>query len=98
MVTPDVWHNRCARNPKNAGVAARPASSCHGSKNEDRMIPFGIFSVPNTTTVSYWPARMEAAASMRAALPLAQPASTSTIGMPVRPSRLRTLWPVATPP
>ena len=35
------------------------------------MIPMGIFSVPHTTTVSYWPARMEAAASMRAALPLA---------------------------
>ncbi len=62
------------------------------------MIPFGIFSVPNTTTVSYWPARMAAAASIRAALPLAQPASTSTMGMPVRPSRLSTLCPVATPP
>ena len=56
--------SRCARSPKNAGVAASPASSCHGSKKDDRMMPFGIFSVPNTSTVSYWPARMEAAASI----------------------------------
>ncbi len=98
LVTPEVRQRRCARSAKNAGVAARPASSCHGSKNEERMIPLGIFSVPNTRTVSYWPARMAAAASIRAAPPLAQPASTSTIGMPVMPSRLSTLWPVATPP
>ena len=98
LVTPDVRHSRCARSPKKAGVAARPASSCHGSKKEDRMIPLGIFSVPKTRAVSYWPARMAAAASIKAAPPLAQPASTSTIGMPVMPSRLSTLWPVATPP
>ena len=30
---------------------------------------------------------------MSAAPPLAQPASTSTMGMPVMPSRLSTLWP-----
>ena len=98
FVTPEVRQRRCARSPKNAGVAARPASSCHGSKKDDRMIPLGIFSVPKTSAVSYWPARMAAAASMRAAPPLAQPASTSTIGIPVMPSRLRTLCPVATPP
>ncbi len=98
FVMPEARQSRWARRPKKAGVAARPASSCHGSKKEERMIPFGIFSVPNTRTVSYWPARMAPAASMRAAPPLAQPASTSTIGMPVMPSRLRTLWPVATPP
>ena len=62
------------------------------------MMPLGIFSVPKTSTVSYWPARMAPAASMRAAPPLAQPASTSTMGMPVMPRRLSTLWPVATPP
>ncbi len=98
LVTPDVRHSRCARSPKKAGVAASPASSCHGSKKDDRMIPLGIFSVPKTRTVSYWPARMAAAASIKAAPPLAQPASTSRIGMPVMPSRLSTLWPVATPP
>ena len=98
LVTPDVRHRRWARRAKNAGVAARPASSCHGSKKEERMMPLGIFSVPKTSTVSYWPARMAPAASMRAAPPLAQPASTSTIGMPVMPRRLSTLWPVATPP
>ncbi len=52
-MTPEVRHSRCARSPKKAGVAARPASSCHGSKNEERMIPFGIFSVPKTRAVSY---------------------------------------------
>ena len=52
---------------KKAGVAARPASSCQGSKNEERMMPLGIFSVPKTRTVSYCPARMAPAASMRAA-------------------------------
>ena len=98
MVTPDVMVSRCARSPKKEGVAASPASSCQGSKKEDRMMPLGIFSVPNTSTVSYWPARMEAAASISAAPPLAHPASTSTMGIPVMPSRLRTLWPVATPP
>ena len=79
-------------------MAARPASSCQGSKKDERMMPRGIFSVPKTRTVSYCPARMAAAASMSAAPPLAQPASTSTMGMPVMPRRLSTLWPVATPP
>ena len=78
-------------------MAARPASSRHGSKNDERMIPFGIFSRPKTSTVSYWPARIAPAASISAAAPDAQPASTSTIGMPVRPSAPRTLWPAATP-
>ena len=55
------------------------------------MIPLGIFSVPKTRTVSYWPARMAAAASIRAAPPLAHPASMSTMGIPVIPRRLRTL-------
>ena len=61
------------------------------------MMPLGIFSMPKTSTVSYWPARMAPAASMRAAAPLAQPASTSTMGPPVRPSAPSTLWPAATP-
>ena len=61
------------------------------------MIPFGIFSMPNTSTVSYWPASIAPAASMSAAAPLAQPASTSRMGSPVRPTALRTLWPAATP-
>ena len=98
LVTPEVRHSRWARRAKKAGVAARPASSCQGSKKEERMMPLGIFSVPKTSTVSYCPARMAAAASMSAAPPLAQPASTSTMGMPVMPSRLSTLCPVATPP
>ena len=52
-MTPDVCIRRCARSAKKAGVAARPASSCQGSKKEERMIPLGIFSVPKTRTVSY---------------------------------------------
>ena len=91
LVTPEVCMRRWARRAKNAGVAANPASSCQGSKNDERIMPLGIFSVPKTSTVSYCPARMAAAASMRAAPPLAQPASTSTIGMPVIPRRLSTL-------
>ncbi len=47
------------------------------------MIPFGIFSIPKARAVPYWPLRMDAAASMRAAAPLAHPASTSMMGMPV---------------
>ena len=80
-----------ARSAKYAGVAASPASSRHGSKNDERMMPFGIFSTPNTSTQSYWPARIAPAASCSAAPPLAQPASTSTIGMPVRASAPSTL-------
>ncbi len=98
LVTPDVRHSRWARRAKKDGVAASPASSCQGSKKDERMMPLGIFSVPKTSTVSYCPARMAAAASMRAAPPLAQPASTSRMGMPVIPRRLSTLCPVATPP
>ncbi len=97
LVTPDSRISRCARNAKYAGVAASPACSRQGSKNDDRMMPLGIFSIPNTSTVSCWPARIALAASMSAAPPLAQPASTFTIGMPVRPSAPRTLWPAATP-
>ncbi len=62
------------------------------------MIPLGIFSMPKAMTVRCWPLRMEAAASIRAAAPLAHPASTSMIGMPVRPRRPSTLCPEATPP
>ena len=97
LVTPDSRISRCARNAKYAGVAASPACSRQGSKNDDRMMPLGIFSIPNTSTVSYWPARIAPAASMSAAPPLAHPASTFTIGMPVRPSAPSTLWPAATP-
>jgi NADH dehydrogenase len=64
----------------------------------ERMMPLGIFSIPKTSTVSYCPARIAAAASPRAAPPLAQPASTSTIGIPVRASAPSTLCPDATPP
>ena len=61
-------------------------------------MPFGIFSTPNTSAQSYWPARIAPAASCSAAPPLAQPASTSTIGTPVSASAPSTLWPDATPP
>jgi hypothetical protein len=61
------------------------------------MMPFGIFSIPNTSTQSYCPARIAPAASCSAAPPLAQPASTSTIGTPVSASAPSTLWPDATP-
>ncbi len=79
--------SRWARSAKYAGVAARPASSRQGSKKLDRMMPFGIFSIPNTSTQSCWPARIEPAASWSAAAPLAQPASMSTIGIPVQRER-----------
>ena len=61
-------------------------------------MPLGIFSMPKTSTVSYCPAAMAPEASMRAAPPLAQPASTSTIGIPVMPMASSTLCPAATPP
>ena len=61
-------------------------------------MPFGIFSTPNTSAHSYCPARIAPAASWSAAPPLAQPASMSTIGMPVRARAPSTLWPDATPP
>ncbi len=61
------------------------------------MIPLGIFSIPNTSAQSYWPARIAPPASMSAAPPLAHPASTSTMGTPVRPIAPSTLWPAATP-
>ena len=54
-----------------------PAASCHGAKNDDRMMPLGIFSIPKTRTRSYWPEAIDAAASCSAAPPDAQPASTS---------------------
>ena len=41
LVMPDVRQSRCARRPKKAGVEARPASSCQGSKKEERMMPLG---------------------------------------------------------
>ena len=41
------------------------------------MSPRPIFSMPNTSAVSYCPARMAAVASWMAAARLAQPASTS---------------------
>jgi len=62
------------------------------------MNPAGIFSTPNTRTVSYWPAAMAPAANDNAAAPLAQPASMSTIGPPVRPRAESTRCPVAIPP
>ena len=65
LVEPASRRSRCARSAKYAGVAARPASSRHGSKNDDRMMPFGIFSTPNTSAQSYWPARIAPAASCK---------------------------------
>ena len=85
--------SRWARNAKYAGVAASPDSSRHGSKNDERMMPRGIFSMPNTSTQSYWPARIAPAASINAAPPLAHPASTSTIGMPGACDRAQHLVP-----
>ena len=86
-MSPASRSSRWARSAKYAGVAASPASSRHGSKNDERMMPLGIFSTPNTSTQSYCPARIAPAASCSAAPPLAQPASTSTIGMPVQRER-----------
>ena len=63
----------------------------------ERMIPRGIFSMPNTSTVSYRPAAIAFTASPTAAAPLAQPASMFMIGMPVMPKLVSTLWPAATP-
>ncbi len=79
-------------------MAAKPACSCQGAKNDERMMPLGIFSSPTTRTESNWPARMAQAARARAAPPEAQPASTSTMGMPVRASAPSTRCPAATPP
>ena len=73
LVTPDSRISRCARSAKYAGVAASPACSRHGSKNDDRMMPLGIFSMPNTSTVSYWPARIAPAASMQRGTPARTP-------------------------
>ena len=73
LVSPCSRSSRCARNAKYAGVAASPDSSRHGSKNEERIMPFGIFSTPNTSAQSYCPARiaprreLERGASARAA-------------------------------
>ena len=61
-------------------------------------MPRGIFSMPKTSTVSWTPAAICWAPRMSAAPPLAQPASTFTIGTPESPSAVRTLWPAATPP
>ena len=60
-------------------------------------MPFGIFSMPNTSTQSQRPERIASTPSPSAAPPLAQPASTLMIGMPVMPSAVSTLWPAATP-
>ena len=76
-VRPDSTSNRWARRAKKAGAGLRPAASCQGAKNDDRMIPLGIFSMPKTSTRSCWPEAMDAAPSWRAAPPEAQPASTS---------------------
>ena len=76
-VSPVSASSRWARRAKKAGAGLRPAASCHGAKNDDRMIPLGIFSIPKTSTRSCWPDAMEAAPSWRAAPPEAQPASTS---------------------
>ena len=62
-------------------MTAKPASSRHGSKNDERMMPRGIFSMPKTRTQSWRPLRMASTARPRAAPPLAQPASTFMIGV-----------------
>ncbi len=90
--------SRRARSAKYAGVTASPACSRQGSKKLERMMPRGIFSIPKTSTVRSVPAAIACVAEPSAAPPLAQPASTLTIGMPVRPSAVSTLWPAATPP
>ena len=69
--------SRWARRAKKAGAGLSPAASCHGAKNDERMMPLGIFSIPKTSTRSYWPEAMDAAASCSAAPPEAHPASTS---------------------
>src|SRR5439155_724597 len=77
---------RWARSAKYAGVAASPASSRHGSKKLERIMPRGIFSSPKTSTQSWRPLATAAAPRPSAAPPLAQPASTFTIGTPASPS------------
>ena len=79
-------------------MAASPASSRHGSKKLERMMPRGIFSSPKTSTASWRPLATAVAPRASAAPPLAQPASTFTIGTPESPSAVSTLCPAATPP
>ena len=76
-VRPVSASRRWARRAKKAGAGLRPAASCHGAKKDERMMPLGIFSMPNTSTRSCCPEAMDAAPSSRAAPPEAQPASTS---------------------
>ena len=61
-------------------------------------MPRGIFSRPKTRTASARPLATAVAPSASAAPPLAQPASTFTMGTPESPSAVSTLWPAATPP
>ena len=58
LVTPELCIRRCARSAKYEGVEASPEASCQGSKNEERMMPRGIFSTPNTSAVSICPDSM----------------------------------------
>ena len=63
------------------------------------MIPLGIFSTPNTSTVSYWPAPI----AWRAELERRAAARAARLDVDDRhagaaPSAPSTLWPVATPP
>ena len=62
-------------------------------------MPFGIFSMPNTSTQSYWPARIAPAASMqRGAAARAAGLDVDDRHAGAAPSAPSTLWPAATPP
>ena len=65
MVSPVSASRRWARRAKKAGAGLRPAASCHGAKNEDRMTPFGIFSIPKTRTRSCCPDAIDAGAELQ---------------------------------
>jgi hypothetical protein len=60
LVTPEVMARGAAPAGEEGRRRGQAASSCQGSKNDERMMPLGIFSVPKTSTVSYCPARMAA--------------------------------------
>ena len=79
--------------------AVRPAASCHGAKNDERMMPFGIFSMPKTSTRSCWPEAMDAARQLQGRAARGAAGLDVVDGRcPCRPATPRTRCPAATPP